>query len=133
VSRTEYASWGIAIVIVAVMGFIALHGPFNLVNKGIAASSTAKHYSELNVKIVTAPKTIGAYMPATITVHVGQSILFSNVSNAPHTVTGRTENSFNSNSIGVNSSWRFTAAKTGTFHYYCIYHPLMAGTLKVIS
>ena len=84
-----------------------------------------------HVKIVADPNTVGAYRPRTITVHRGQKIVFSNVSNAVHTVTADNGKSFDSKDIHVGKSWTYTAKHTGTFKYHCIYHLLMVGTIIV--
>ncbi len=83
-----------------------------------------------HVKIVTDPKTVGAYKPPTITVHRGQRIVFKNSSNAIHTVTDR-KGSFDSKNIGIGHSWTYTAKRVRTFSYYCIYHLLMKGKIIV--
>lgn len=132
-SRVEIISWSFAVLIVVIMGFIALHGPFNKINKGLAASGpTPAPYPVLHVKIVTNPKTVGQYVPKTITAHVGQTIVFTNVSNAVHTVTATTNGVFNSGNIDINGpGWSYVTTKAGTYPYYCVYHPLMHGKIVV--
>jgi plastocyanin len=133
-SRFDAAGLGIAIVVVAIMGVLAFHGPFFKINKTSAsgAPSTAK-YKPVTVKIVTDPKSIGRYTPHSITVHAGQPVIFENVSSTVHTVTAD-NNSFNSSDIPTSAgTWRYVPQKAGTFSYYCIYHPLMHGVLVVQS
>jgi plastocyanin len=133
-SRLEVLGWAAAILIVAAMGVIVLLGtesnsPFHKVNK--VAAAPGKSYPMLHVKILDDPKTVGRYVPKTITAHVGQTVAFANVSGVDHTVTARS-NAFNSGNLGVDSGWNLTLKKTGTFAYYCIYHPGMLGTIKVV-
>lgn len=128
ISRRELAGWAIAVIIVALMGEIVLHGPFGFVNR--TQLSAAPSYPTLHVTIVTNPQTVGRYTPSSVTAHPGQQIIFTNASNATHTVTART-NAFDSHDIDIGSSWTFVARKPGTFHYYCVYHPLMLGVIKV--
>jgi plastocyanin len=120
--------WGIAVVIVAIMGALVAHGPFH----NIAKTAAAPVGKPVSVKMITDPKTIGAYVPHSVTVHVGQEVIFDNVSNAPHTVTAN-DQSFNSSNIAIGASWTFIPKKTGTYQYNCIYHPLMHGILVVTS
>jgi plastocyanin len=80
--------------------------------------------------IVTDAQTVGRYVPGTLQLRVGQSVVFTNKSDAAHTVTAD-NGSFDSGNIAVGATWRFTATKAGTFHYHCIYHPLMHGTIIV--
>jgi plastocyanin len=125
-SRAEIFGWVIAIIIVAIMGFIAFTGPYHKVVKAAAP----QRYSSLHVAILTDPKTIGKYTPKTITVHLGQKVVFTNNSNADHTVTAYS-NAFNSGNIALGASWTFIATKPGVYKYYCLYHPFMLGILTV--
>lgn len=125
-SRAEMVGWVFAVILIAGMGFMALHGSFNSINHARAAVA-----SVATVKIVSDPKTIGQYVPATITLKVGQSATFVNSSNADHTVSAHDGSSFDSGNIATGAHWVFTAKKTGTFPYICQYHPLMKGTIVV--
>lgn len=125
-SRTEVFAWVIAILMVVVMGIITFTGPYHHINK-VAAKSP---FPTAHVQIVTNTKTIGEYKPRTITVHVGQPVVFTNNSNADHTITAD-NNAFNSGNIATASSWTFIPRKAGTFHYYCIYHPYMHGIITI--
>ncbi|MBV9280569.1 MAG: hypothetical protein JOZ41_10845 [Chloroflexi bacterium] len=122
--------WGIAILIVVVMGIIAFTGPYHKVNKAQAVSNLPP----LHVRIVTDPRTTGAYTPVTVTVHLHQAITFTNVSDAVHTVSSRDNKTFNSGDISTGGgTWTYRPTVTGRFPYYCVYHPLMHGTLVVVS
>jgi plastocyanin len=125
-SRSEIFAWVAAVLLVVVMGIIAFTGPYHHINK-VAAKP---QFPTVHVQIVTDPKTIGKYTPGTITVHVNQPVVFTNVSNADHTVTDQ-QNLFNSGNLAINSSWTLIPKKTGTFRYYCIYHQYMLGTVIV--
>jgi plastocyanin len=128
-SRFAIFGFTLAIIIVLIMGFMSFHGPFGKVNKpAIAASNLAP----VNVTIKTDPTAIGKYLPRTITVHVGQRVIFNNVSNAVHTVTA-SDGSFDSKDIAISGTWPLVPVKAGTYKYYCIYHPLMHGVLVVKS
>ncbi|GAC1475116.1 MAG: hypothetical protein PVSMB7_30270 [Chloroflexota bacterium] len=84
-----------------------------------------------HVKIITDSSSVGAYKPKTITVHVGQRIVFSNHSDASHTVTANKARTFDSGNIATGKSWTFTAKHAGVFAYHCVYHPLMHGKIVV--
>lgn len=115
-----------ALVLVVAAGIITVTLPHHHANDGAARS----HVSTVHVRILTDPKIIGKYSPDRITVHVNQPVIFTNNSNADHTVTDQ-QNAFNSGNMTVNSSWTLIPKKTGTFHYYCIYHQYMLGTIVV--
>jgi len=131
-SKAEIAGWFIAIAVVVGMGATALTGPFNNINKASAGPPPVG----ATVKIVNATGSqafkIALYQPATITVKAGQSVIFTNDSKYTHTVTDR-NNAFDSKDINEGSSWTYTATKPGTYHFYCIYHQYMLGTLIVSS
>jgi plastocyanin len=131
-SRTEIVGWVLAILVVAVMGVIVFTGPYKKVNKPQAAAASSSRPTQ-SVKIADDPKTIGRYTPASVTLHVGDKVKFTNDSSAIHTVTANNQ-AFNSGDINTNSgTWTYTAKSTGTFKYYCIYHPLMKGQIVVQS
>lgn len=71
------------------------------------------------------------YKPDPITVNVGDTIEWKNADIVPHTVTSEDKQSFDSGSIAKGASWRFTAAKRGTFNYFCTLHPNMKAKLIV--
>ncbi|MGH2449131.1 MAG: cupredoxin domain-containing protein [Chloroflexota bacterium] len=129
ISRTEIVGFIFALIVVGIMAFITFHGPFHLENK--AAGVELKARPPATVKILSDPKTVGKYQPAAITVHIGQPLIWSNDSDADHTVTAA-NHAFDSGNISVNSTWQWTPTKTGTFEYGCAYHPLMHGVVVVV-
>lgn len=129
-SAGEVIAWIVAILIVAAMGVIVFTGPYHKVNKSAEGAGPTPVPIAQQAKIVTDPKTVGKYVPPTITIHFGQGVTFTNVSSADHTVTAR-DNSFDSGDIGQQTKWTLVPKKTGTFKYYCVYHPFMHGTLVV--
>jgi plastocyanin len=133
-SRNNLIGFAVAIVGIAIMGLIvfgAEHnaGIFHQINKAQAQSS----FPPVHVKIVTNPNTIGQYVPASITVHPGQHVIFTNDSNATHTVTERADNGWDSKDIDTGGhSWTLIApSKAGAYQYYCTYHPFMTGKVIV--
>lgn len=132
-SRNEIIGFAVSILIIAAMGVIVFTGPYHKVNK--VAAAPAHTYPVIHAQIVTDPTTIGRYVPATITAHVGQTISFVNNSNAVHTVTSDAQSNgasvFNSKDIPIGATWQFAPTRTGTFPYYCIYHPYMHGKIVV--
>jgi plastocyanin len=67
--------------------------------------------------------------PEVVTVHRGDTVVWTNKDPFPHTVTAA--GSFDSKSIAAGASWRFKAGKAGVYDYICTLHPNMKGTLKV--
>jgi plastocyanin len=70
------------------------------------------------------------FIPSTLTVRVGDSIVWLNKDLFPHTATS-SAGKFDSQGIAPEQSWTYKAAAKGAFDYVCIYHPTMRGTLQV--
>ena|SRR6266536_3497146 len=135
-SRFEILGWAAGILIVVTMGVLVFTGPFHHINHSSAAPPPSA--PTVHVKILTDPSTIGRYQPADITVRVGQPVIFTNDSNAVHTVTARKELNgalpFDSRDIATGAhKWTFTPTRPGSYPYYCIYHPGMKGKITVNS
>jgi len=71
-----------------------------------------------------------AFVPATITVKKGETIVWTNKDTVPHTVTG---GDLLSNPLGQSETYSFAYDKTGTFAYHCSIHPSMKGTVIVTN
>lgn len=88
----------------------------------------------LSVQIVQ--PSVGAlswgYSPPSITIHVGDSLTWTNVGSLAHTVTAD-DGSFDSGSLSSGDTWTFTFNTAGTYSYHCAPHPWMKGTVIVQS
>ncbi|HET7484344.1 MAG TPA: cupredoxin family copper-binding protein [Solirubrobacterales bacterium] len=71
------------------------------------------------------------YKPASITVPKGTTVVFTNRDSTPHTATSKEAGVFESGSIDTGKTGKITLEKTGTFSYYCVFHPFMKGTISV--
>jgi plastocyanin len=83
-------------------------------------------------KAVTHTVTIDAtaYSPKTVTVAVGDEVVWVNKDVLVHTVTAR-DGGYDSRDIPPGGSWSFTPKGAGLFPYHCSYHVPMKGTLRV--
>lgn len=75
-----------------------------------------------------------AFSPATLTVKVGTTVKWVNMTQAPHTVTsddGKTFDSGSSTPVSSNGTFSFTFNTAGTFNYHCQFHPFMKATIIV--
>jgi plastocyanin len=70
------------------------------------------------------------YLPATLVVNVGDTVVWKNEDVVPHTATDRRKN-FDSGSIAPGDSWSYVANRKGTYFYYCSFHPNTKGKLVV--
>ena len=70
------------------------------------------------------------FLPETLTVKAGDTIVWVNKDLFPHSATSA-EAKFDSAAIAAGASWKYTAKKKGDFGYVCIFHPTMKGRLRV--
>ncbi|GGU19860.1 cupredoxin domain-containing protein [Lentzea flava] len=71
-----------------------------------------------------------AYVPATMTVHVGDVVTWTNKDEASHDVAGGT---FRSPMLATGQSWSYTFTQPGTFDYICSVHPDMRAQIVVLA
>jgi plastocyanin len=72
------------------------------------------------------------FNPSTLTIKVGTTVIWKNVSSAPHTVTSDDGQTFDSGNIAVGGTFRFMFKNAGTFSYHCNIHPYMRATIVVV-
>jgi plastocyanin len=72
------------------------------------------------------------FTPATITIHVGDTVTWTNQGPSPHTATA-SDGSFNTGVLNKGQSASHTFTKPGTFTYTCQIHPFMHGTVVVLA
>jgi len=128
-SRSEIIGAVFAALLVAAMGVIAFTGPYHIAVKAQSAANSP--YKPLIIKMLTDPRTIGKFSPDPAFVHLGQTVTWVNDSNAAHTADA-TSNAFQSGNVAIGASYSWVPKKAGTYHYKCLYHVLMLGTLVVL-
>ena len=77
------------------------------------------------VMIVTNSDGSFGFRPTSLTVTAGTTVIWKNVSSAPHTVTSDDGTTFDSGTIPTGGTFHFKFATSGTFSYHCNYHPYM--------
>ena len=78
----------------------------------------------------------GCFIPNTVTIDIGGIVTWENNDTAAHTSTGGSptdgpSGAFDSSLIMAGSSFSHTFEEAGTFDYFCMVHPWMAGTVIV--
>ncbi|MCV7204143.1 hypothetical protein B7435_11755 [Mycolicibacterium peregrinum] len=73
-----------------------------------------------------------AFTPATLTVHRGDTVTWTNHDEEPHTVAAG-DGSFRSPGMDSNATFSFTFTNPGSYDYICSIHPSMHGTVVVTS
>ena len=69
------------------------------------------------------------FEPQSVTVHLGEAVIWVNKDPFPHTVTA--PGGFDSKEIAPNATWVYRAKKSGDYAYHCTLHPTMTGQLSV--
>jgi plastocyanin len=78
----------------------------------------------------------GCYTPGTVTVDVGEVVIFSNTDSAAHTWTAGTpgdgpSGEFDTSLLMADDTDQFTADTAGEIPYFCMVHPWMQGVIIV--
>lgn len=68
--------------------------------------------------------------PATLSVNVGDTVVWRNNDTAPHTATA-TDQSFDTGRLNQGQEGSFTFTRAGTFQYVCAFHDQMQATIEV--
>ncbi|TFH02372.1 MAG: hypothetical protein E4G77_02240 [Nitrosopumilus sp.] len=75
------------------------------------------------------------YLPYQIEISSGETVVWSNIDSAAHTVTSgppaNHDGNFDSGMMMVNQSWEFTFTDSGEYDYHCMLHPWMKGKVMV--
>jgi len=74
-----------------------------------------------------------SFQPASLTIKAGTEVIWTNTSDAPHTVTSNTNAFTASNDITQNQTFMMVFATPGTFKYHCTIHTYMMATITVTS
>ena len=70
------------------------------------------------------------FNPKQITVKAGDTVIWVNHDDIPHTVASQTQ-AFRSKALDTDDKFSFTFATPGTYPYFCALHPVMTGTIVV--
>lgn len=75
-----------------------------------------------------------AFAPAALTVHVGDTITWTNQDQAPHDVTTTSAPvPLHSPTLATGQSWTYTFSQPGTYAYICSIHPDMRAQIVVLA
>ncbi|MDP8984633.1 MAG: cupredoxin domain-containing protein [Pseudomonadota bacterium] len=91
------------------------------------AASTVPAYSADGPQIVVKDF---MFMPMTITIKAGSSVIWANKDDEPHTIMSDT-GLFRSGAIDTDETFTFKFDHQGTYRYTCSIHPRMVGTIVV--
>ena len=123
-----------------VASLIVLFAVFSII--AITPSAFADHMS---VTVTNAPGSSipgcedtsdGCFIPSTVTIDVGGEVIWENNDTAAHTITSGTavdgpDGHWDSSLIMAGSTFSHMFDEAGTFDYFCMVHPWMAGSVVV--
>jgi plastocyanin len=134
-------------IIVSVLIVIAIGAGIGLASAGIYQLTTGSPIFSLSSSTtggssvtVSMPNGVGTsqglnFVPASVTVAKGGSVVWKNNDNVPHTVTSTSvptgASRFDSGNMNANATYTVTFTVDGTYNYVCSYHPWMHGTVVV--
>jgi plastocyanin len=72
------------------------------------------------------------FTPSQLAIRAGATVIWKNMSSAPHTVTSDDGQTFDSGNVLPGGSFKFTFKTAGTFHYHCNIHPYMRAVIVVV-
>jgi len=84
------------------------------------------------VMIITNSNGSYSFSPAMLTIKVGTTVIWKDVSSAAHTVTSDDGTTFDSGTVPGGGTFRFTFKAAGSFSYHCNIHPYMRATIVVV-
>ncbi len=77
------------------------------------------------------------FRPEPLTIRIGTTVMWTNKDVAPHTVTHGTYvnrgGAFDSGTLQQGQSFAFTFNRACNYTYFCLIHPEMVGTVKVVG
>lgn len=96
--------------------------------KPMMKSALTKKTSTKSAKTIMIKISGFAFSPKTITIHKGDTVIWTNLDSMAHTVTS---SSFDSGNMNMNAKFKYTFNTAGTFNYVCTYHQKMTATVIV--
>ena len=111
----------------------------------MAMEEPVAEVSQVSAEIVSIPEGSGApgceetdecYIPATLNISTGTTVIWENNDAAAHLATSGTPDGgpdgvFDSGMIMGGATYEYEFSETGEFVYYCLVHPWMVGTVVV--
>ncbi len=73
-----------------------------------------------------------SYSPSAPEAQIGTTVTWTNNDVMTHTVTDK-EAQFDSFDLAAGESWSLTFTEIGVFNYYCKWHPMMEGSITIVS
>jgi plastocyanin len=108
----------IVVALAGVFGLLLIAGPAIAANGSVSIKESDERY---------------AYTPRTVYVNVGETVTWTNDSDAPHTVDSDSGDELESGNFTEDQTFEHTFDAAGTFAYHCDIHDYMKGTVVVLA
>jgi plastocyanin len=108
----------LVIAIVGLFGLLTVAGPVLAANGSVSIKEADERYS---------------FSPQMVYVNVGESVTWTNDSDAPHTVTSDSGDELASENLAEDDTFDHRFSATGTFAYHCTIHAYMKGSVVVLA
>ncbi len=103
----------------------------------VGSSTSTPSGPQQQVRMSSSATNISGFQfnPDSVTIKVGTTVIWTNSTIAPHTLTSDSGSAvtWDSGLVNPGKTFSFTFTQTGTFHYHCSVHPTMHGTIIVTS
>jgi len=139
-AKNKSAVGKVAIILVVVVAILVAGVAYYLLSSKSGNSTTATLAPEIvhvNMPSGVATNKSLNFLPTSITLVIGvnNSVTWTNVDSAPHTVTATSvpggASMFNSGNLNSEATFTYTFTVPGTYKYDCTYHFWMSGTVIV--
>jgi plastocyanin len=136
--RARIAGWMLPLIAIATLLLSACGGSASTTSTPTPQATTGSQATtgpataSAAVKIVESSDNMYAFQPNALTIKVGTTVVWTNTSDAAHTVTSDTAGVFGTTTnLTMNQTFSFTFTKAGTFPYHCNIHAYMKATITV--
>lgn len=108
----------LVVALMGLLGLLLIAGPVLAANGAVSIKESDERYS---------------FNPGTVYVNVGESVTWTNGTDAPHTVTSDSGDELASDQLAEDATYDHTFSATGTFAYHCTIHAYMKGSVVVLA
>jgi predicted secreted protein with PEFG-CTERM motif len=122
----------------SLFGLLAIFSLIAIAPSAFADHTTAEVDMAVGSSVVGCETTNECYIPHMVTIDVGGEVMWNNIDAMAHTVTAGTPTEglsehFDSGLMAPGAMFSHTFDAAGTFDYFCMVHPWMAGAVMVSS
>ena len=124
--------------IYSLFGLLAIFSLIAIAPPAFADHTTAEVDMAVGSSVVGCETTNECYIPHMVTIDVGGEVMWNNIDAMAHTVTAGTPTEglsehFDSGLVAPGAMFSHEFTEAGTFDYFCMVHPWMAGAVMVSS